>query len=102
MTLSTRLSLALAPAPVGLGCNTPPAPATPATAATPAGVAAPAPAGPRIVGTVVTNPPTAMKGGGLVYLEDGPKKPGAGMTASVDVRDKAFSCLLYTSPSPRD
>jgi plastocyanin len=72
-----------------------PSPAAPAatTASTPAATA-PAPGTAKktflIVGAVATEPYHALKNGAVVYLEDGPKEPGAGMTAAIDNHDMAF------------
>jgi plastocyanin len=43
-----------------------------------------------IVGTVVTEPYNAIKKGAVVYLEDGPKESGAGMSATLDNHEMAF------------
>ncbi len=84
-TLLTAVALAT----TGLGCNSGRAPAAPA--AQPASAPSVAPlTGPRIVGTVTWTPETARKGG-VVYLEDAPKQPGAAMTASIDIKHKEFS-----------
>jgi plastocyanin len=47
-----------------------------------------------IVGTVVTDPFSAIKKGAVVYLEDGPKEPGAGMSAAIDNHDMTFVPFL--------
>ncbi len=69
--------------------------AVPAPTAAPATSAAPTsdqPASVRgnIVGTIATNPWHAIKGGGVVYLEDGPKDNGISRSAILDNHDMAF------------
>jgi plastocyanin len=55
------------------------------------GLAAAAPAGRgNVVGHVSTNPWHAIKGGGVVYLEDGPKEPGVSLSGILDNHDMAF------------
>jgi len=50
------------------------------------------PAGSRgnIVGTIATNPWHAIKTGGVVYLEDGPKEAGVSLSGTLDNHDMAF------------
>jgi plastocyanin len=86
-----------------------PSPSSPVAASVPAPVAAaasaPAPAAtsapptsgngtPKktalIVGTVATEPYHFLKNGAVVYLEDGPKEPGAGVAAAIDNHDMTF------------
>ncbi len=43
-----------------------------------------------IVGRVATNPWHAIKGGAVVYLEDGPKEAGVSLSATLDNHDMAF------------
>jgi plastocyanin len=43
-----------------------------------------------LVGTVATDPYSAFKKGAVVYLEDGPKEPGMGMSAAIDNHEMAF------------
>jgi plastocyanin len=78
------------------GCNGTPTPASPTAGAQSAASPSHAqPAGPRIVGAVVllaTAKPPVM--GGVVYLEDGPKQPGAAMTAAIDVHNKEFTPFI--------
>jgi plastocyanin len=50
--------------------------------------------GGRIVGSVTTTPWHAMKNGAVVYLEDGPRRAGVGMSAAVDNHDMAFVPFL--------
>jgi plastocyanin len=93
-----RTTLALAAGVVSLACNSVPGPASPAaTAPTAAPTSAPnaaLPAGPRIVGTVLSTTGDPLKTGGVVYLEDAPKQPGVATTATVDVHNKDFSPLI--------
>jgi plastocyanin len=42
------------------------------------------------VGTIATNPWHAIKDGGVVYLEDGPKEPGVSISGTLDNHDMAF------------
>ena len=95
--MSQAIRLSLAAALLGFGCNAP-APVTPAAAPPAVAPAAPLPPGPRIVGTVATNPPNAVRDGAIVYLEDGPKKADAPMTASIDIRDKLFTPFIQVVP----
>jgi plastocyanin len=44
----------------------------------------------NIVGTIATNPWHAIKGGGVVYLEDGPREPGVSPSGTLDNHDMAF------------
>ncbi|MFI5299070.1 MAG: carboxypeptidase regulatory-like domain-containing protein [Polyangiales bacterium] len=71
-----------------------PAASTPPAAATSPPSGATASAGPSslgiIVGTVVTEPFNAIKKGAVVYLEDGPKEAGEGMSAALDNHDMTF------------
>ncbi len=90
---------ACAPEPI------PPATPTPA----PAPVAAPSPgastsAQPRdddgsIGGTVATNPYHAIKGGGVVYLEDAPREPGTPLSATLDDHDMEFVPSVVVVPA---
>jgi plastocyanin len=50
----------------------------------------PASARGNIVGTIATNPWHAIKGGGVVYLEDGPREPGVSISGTLDNHDMAF------------
>jgi plastocyanin len=43
-----------------------------------------------IVGTIATNPWHAVKGGGVVYLEDGPKEVGVSVSGTLDNHDMEF------------
>ena len=43
-----------------------------------------------IVGKVATNPWHTIKGGAVVYLEDGPKEAGVSLSATLDNHDMAF------------
>ncbi len=66
-----------------------------APARRPATVVAPAALQPtsdqgNIVGRIATNPWHAIKGGGVVYLEDGPREPGVSLSARLDNHDMAF------------
>lgn len=67
-----------------------PAKALPPTAPATVGATAPQPALGSIVGTIATNPWRAMKGGGVVYLEDGPQDTGVPLSATLDNHDMAF------------
>ena len=73
-------------APVQSAASPPPAAAH--GAATTA--AQPASARGNIVGTLATNPWHAIKGGGVVYLEDGPKEAGVALSGVLDNHDMAF------------
>jgi plastocyanin len=94
-----RARVALTAAAMSLGCNHPPAPMTPSAgaqpAAAPAGSTPAAPAGPTMIGTVLLmstgKPPPS---GGVVYLQDAPKLPGAAMAATIDVHHKAFTPFI--------
>jgi plastocyanin len=104
--MKARLVL-LAPLVLWVGCasTTPPAPGASAPPACPptaaatavaAGESLPTPgpndtmAGPRVLGTVTTNPWHAVKNGAVVYIEGAPKEPGVGMAAAVDNHDMSF------------
>jgi plastocyanin len=88
------LALMPAAAAASLGCNTAPPPTTPTAAAPSATQTAPK-VTPRIVGNVVFGPTReALKTGGVVYLEDGPRQPDAGTAAAMDVHDKRFTPLI--------
>jgi plastocyanin len=73
-----------------------PAQSAPASIATTASGTAPANAkkAGTIVGTVVTDPYNAIKKGAVIYLEDGPKEPRAGMSVVIDNHDMSFVPFL--------
>jgi len=91
--------IAMAAGAVGLGCNSTPPAASPvasvASAAPPVAPSASSLTDPRIVGTVLVssthNPPTS---GGVVYIEDAPKRPGVATTATINVDHKMFSPFI--------
>jgi plastocyanin len=63
-----------------------------------------------IAGTIATNPWHAIRGGGVVYLEDGPRDSGLSRSAIVDNHDMAFvpnfavipagSSVMFTNTDP--
>lgn len=84
--VATFAPLALAAAVFGCSTNPPP---KPPPAPTPA--EAPSPANPNIVGDVVlstTKKPAPL--GGVVYLDNSPKQPGALMKADIIIHKKEF------------
>jgi plastocyanin len=85
------ITVVLALGAVGYGCKTPEA--TSPTIAGP--FAAPPPDAPAIVGTVLMGTTKAPPpSGGIVYLEDAPKEPGALMTERIDVDHKNFKPFI--------
>jgi plastocyanin len=98
-TLSVRLAAtailaftACTPEPL-----TPQSPAVPvspavtaATGAAPPTAQEPASARGNVVGTISTNPWHAIKGGGVVYLEDGPRETGVSLSGTLDNHDMTF------------
>ncbi len=98
-TMAIATCAACAPEPIP--------PATPAPA--PAPVAAPSPGAPTsaqprdddgsIGGTVATNPYHAIKGGGVVYLEDGPRETGTPLSATLDNHDMEFVPSIVVVPA---
>jgi len=75
----------------------PPAPAAP-TLASPTSAQAPGTRG-SIGGTVATNPYHAVKVGGVVYLEDGPRDSGTPLSATLDNHDMAFVPSIVVLPA---
>jgi plastocyanin len=93
-----RAAATVAVVAVGLGCSPYPPPGAPsADTKSVASTPKPPAAAPKIVGAVlsgVKNPPGPPDGGGVVYLEDAPKRPGVAMTAEVDVYHKEFTPFI--------
>jgi plastocyanin len=56
----------------------------------------PASAHGNIVGTITTNPWHAIKDGGVVYLEDGPRETGVSLSGTLDNHDMAFVPSIVT------
>ncbi len=93
--LATALAVALltacAPPPLAASSAPPPAAAPPAHASLDAPTSAqPSSAAGAIGGTVATNPYHAIKGGGVVYVEDAPRESGTPVSATLDNHDMAF------------
>jgi plastocyanin len=96
-TLHTTLGLAFAAA--AFGCDSAPAPASPASgprsAASPADSSRPDLSFPRIVGVVfVSTTRKAPTNGGVVFLEDAPKRPVVATTATINVEHKEFTPFI--------
>jgi plastocyanin len=90
-----RTTVILTATALGLGCAGAPSPASPASGAQATASRAAPPAGPSLVGTVlVSSTGKAPSGGGVVYLEDAPKQPGAATSAAIDVYHKEFTPFI--------
>jgi plastocyanin len=82
-----------------------PVPNPPVTAAPNANSATPVQAHTRgegvgsIAGTVATNPYHAIKGGGVVYLEDGPRDTTPPISATLDNHDMEFVPAIVVVPA---
>ena len=92
LSVTTALLACTACAPESVPAQSPAPAPLPHPAANVAAPTAPQPVSARgnIVGTIATNPYHAIKGGGVVYLEDGPREAGVSLSGVLDDHDMAF------------